>query len=67
MTDKRKMRRINVSESDYQEMVSAAARLGLIPKSVNGRRDTAKEGVERFISEGLPHLIDWSLVLGDSE
>lgn len=67
MADKRKMRRIAIDESDYQELVAIAARMGFIPKVTTGRRDTAKEGVERVISEVLPHINDWSLVLAEGE
>ena len=52
--DKRSMRRIAVNEDDYNRLVAAAAAMGFIPKVDNSRRDAAKEGVERLLSESLP-------------
>lgn len=65
--DKRRMRRIAISESDYQELVIAAARMGFIPKVTTGRRDATKEGVERVISESLALVSDWANTLAEGE
>ena len=50
------MRRIAVSDEDYNRLVAVAAAKGFIPKVSGARRDAAKEGVERLVSESIDQI-----------
>lgn len=51
--NRRKMRRILLSEEDYWRLVAAAQKAGLIPDFANGRRDVAKLGAEAMVNQSM--------------
>lgn len=62
--NRRKMRRLLLSEDDYWRLVAAAKQAGLIPSSTNTRRDVAKLGAEAIVSESMVAIEYHAEVLG---
>lgn len=62
--NRRKMRRLLLSEDDYWRLVAAAKQAGLIPASTNTRRDVAKLGAEAIVSESMVAIEYHAEVLG---
>lgn len=54
--NRRKLRRLLLSEENYWRLVAASQKAGLIPAFNNGRRDVAKLGAEAMIEAAMPAI-----------